>query len=181
MSQKRFVLVIIDNYSHFTWIIYLVSKDETFEQFINFFTTVENNKSSKINTISSYHGKEFENTKFDNFYFKSEYRYEYFAPHTPQQNKVVERKNCTLQELVRTMFHEYSIPKFLWAEMVNTTHHMINRVSLHPLIKKIPYELWVGRKLYLSYFKVFGSKYFILNETPKRLLNLILNQLREFL
>jgi hypothetical protein len=55
----------------------------------------------------------------------------------------------------------------LWAKTVNTACHVINRVSLRPLIKKIPYELWIGRKPNLSYFRVFGSKYFILNEAPK--------------
>jgi hypothetical protein len=51
--------------------------------------------------------------------------------------------------------------------VVNIACHVVNRVSLHPLIKKTPYELWIGRKPNLSYFRVFGSKYFILNETPK--------------
>jgi hypothetical protein len=45
--------------------------------------------------------------------------------------------------------------------------HVVNRVSLRPIIKKTPYELWIGRKPNLSYFRVFGSKYFILNEAPK--------------
>jgi hypothetical protein len=65
------------------------------------------------------------------------------------------------------MLHEYSIPKFLWVEVVNTTCHVVNRVNLRPLFKKISYELWIGRKPNLSYFKVFGSKYFILNEASK--------------
>jgi hypothetical protein len=65
------------------------------------------------------------------------------------------------------MLHEYTIPKLLWAEAVNTACHVVNRVSLRPIIKKTPYELWIGRKPNLSYFKVFGSKYFILNEAPK--------------
>jgi hypothetical protein len=65
------------------------------------------------------------------------------------------------------MLYEYTIPKFLWVETVNTACHVINRVSLCPIIKKIPYELWIGRKPNLSYFKVFGSKYFVLNEAPK--------------
>jgi hypothetical protein len=65
------------------------------------------------------------------------------------------------------MLHEYTIPKFLWAEAVNTACHVVNRVSLPPIIKKTPYELWIGRKPNLSYFKVFGSKCFVLNEAPK--------------
>jgi hypothetical protein len=72
-----------------------------------------------------------------------------------------------LLELTRTILHEYSISKFLWAEAVNTIFHVVNRVSLRQLIKKTPYELWIGRKPNLSYFRVFGSKCFVLNETPK--------------
>jgi hypothetical protein len=45
--------------------------------------------------------------------------------------------------------------------------HVVNRVSLRPIIKKTPYELWIGRKPNLSYFRVFGSKYFVLNEASK--------------
>jgi hypothetical protein len=51
------VLDIVDEYSHFTWIIFLASKDEIFDQFVNFYYRVENKKSSKIVTIYSNHGK----------------------------------------------------------------------------------------------------------------------------
>jgi hypothetical protein len=44
---------------------------------------------------------------------------------------------------------------------------VVNRVSLRPLIKKAPYELWIGRMPNFSYFRVFGSKCFVLNEAPK--------------
>jgi transposase InsO family protein len=96
ISRKMFVLVIVDDYSRFTWVIFFISKDEIFKQFINFCYRVENEKSSKINTIRSDHGKEFENTKFDDFYNKRGYRHEYSAPHTPQQNGVVERKKSNI-------------------------------------------------------------------------------------
>jgi Reverse transcriptase (RNA-dependent DNA polymerase) len=55
----------------------------------------------------------------------------------------------------------------LWAEAVNTACHVVNRVSLCPIIKKTPHELWIGRKPNLLYFKVFSSKCFVLNKTPK--------------
>jgi hypothetical protein len=65
------------------------------------------------------------------------------------------------------MLHEYTIPKFLWVEAINTACHMVNCVSLRPIIKKTPYELWFGRKSNLPSFKVFGFKCFILNDAPK--------------
>jgi Integrase core domain len=96
ISRKKFVLVIVDDYSRFTWVIFLISKDEIFEQFVNFYYRVENKKSSKIDTIRSDHGEKFENIKFDDFYNKREYRHEYSAPHTPQQNGVVKRKKSNI-------------------------------------------------------------------------------------
>jgi transposase InsO family protein len=108
----------------------------------------------KINTIRSDHGGEFENTQFDDLCSKRGYRHEYSALRTPQQNGVVERKNRTLQELARTMLNESKLPTSLWAEVVNTACYVINRVNLRPILLKTPYELWMGRKPNISYFRV---------------------------
>jgi hypothetical protein len=45
---------------------------------------------------------------------------------------------------------------------VNTACHAINRVYLHRLLKKTSYELLTGNKPNVSYFRVFGSKCYIL-------------------
>ena len=57
----------------------------------------------KVVRIRSDHGREFENSHFDNFYNKHGIRHEFSAPKTPQQNGVVERKNITLQEMACVM------------------------------------------------------------------------------
>jgi Reverse transcriptase (RNA-dependent DNA polymerase) len=121
----------------------------------------------KINTIRSDHGGEFENAQFDDLCSKRGYRHEYSAPRTPKQNGVVEKKNRTLQELARTMLNESKLPTSLWAEAVNTTCYVINRVNLRPILLKTPYELWMGRKPNISYFRAFGSKCFIIDEMSK--------------
>jgi rRNA maturation protein Rpf1 len=63
---------------------FFVSKDEIFEQFVNFYTRVENEKLSKIDIIRGDNKKEFKNINFDEFYFKRGYKYEYSAQHTPR-------------------------------------------------------------------------------------------------
>ena len=60
---------------------------------------------------------------------------------TPQQNGVVERKNRILVEMAQTMLCENNLPKYFWAEAVNTACYIINRVMIRPIIKKTPYEL----------------------------------------
>jgi transposase InsO family protein len=68
-------------------------------------------------------------------------KHEFSAPYTPQQNGVVERKNRTLIDMVRTMLGEFKTPERFWSEAVNTACHAINRVYLHRLLKKTSYEL----------------------------------------
>ena len=65
--------------------------------------------------------------------------------------------------MTRTMLCENDLPKHFWAEAVNTVCYILNRVLLHPILNKTPYELWFGNIPRISYFKVFGCKCFILN------------------
>jgi hypothetical protein len=74
----------------------------------------------------------------------------------------VERKNRTLLDMTRTMLDEYKTPDRFWAEAINTACYSINRLYLHRILKKTSYELLTGKKPNVSYFRVFGSKCFIL-------------------
>jgi hypothetical protein len=64
--------------------------------------------------------------------------------------------------MARTMLDEYKTPDQFWAEAINTACYSINRLYLHRILKKTPYELLTGKKPNVSYFRVFGSKCFIL-------------------
>ena len=67
--------------------------------------------------------------------------------------------------MARTMLNENNLAFILlcWAEAVNTSCYVLNRILLRPILKKTPYELWKNKKPNISYFKVFGCKCFILN------------------
>jgi transposase InsO family protein len=70
---------------------------------------------------------------------------EFSSPYTPHQNGVVERKNRTLLDMVRTMLDEYKTPDRFWAEAINTACYSINRLYLHRILKKTSYELLTGK------------------------------------
>jgi hypothetical protein len=74
----------------------------------------------------------------------------------------VERKNRTLLDMARTMLDEYKTLDRFWAEAINTACYSTNRLYLHRILKKTSYELFIGKKPNVSYFRVFGSKCFIL-------------------
>jgi hypothetical protein len=64
--------------------------------------------------------------------------------------------------MARTMLGEFKTPKRFWSEAVNTSCHAINRLYLHRLLKKTSYELLTSNKPNILYFRVFGSKCYIL-------------------
>jgi hypothetical protein len=115
-----------------------------------------------VKKIRSDNGSEFKNLQVEEYLEEEGIKHEFSAPYTPQQNGVVERKNRTLIDMVRTMLGEYKTPKRFWSKAVNTTCHAINQLYLHRLLKKTSYELLTGNKPNVSYFHVFGSKCYIL-------------------
>jgi hypothetical protein len=80
---------------------------------------------------------------------------------------VAERKNRTHIESARIIFDEYKTSDRFWAEAINTACHAVNRLYLQQLLKKTPYELLTGNKPNVSYFRVFGSKCYVLLKRPK--------------
>jgi hypothetical protein len=115
-----------------------------------------------VKKVRSDNGSEFKNLQVEEYLVEEGVKHEFSAPYTPQQNGVVERKNKTLIDMARTMLGEFKTPKRFWLEPMNTACHAINRLYLHRLLKKTSYELLTGNKPNVSYFRVFGSKCYIL-------------------
>jgi len=100
---KRYVCVIVDGYSRFTWTLFLASKDETFEKFVIFIKKVEKRVGHSLVILRSSHCTEFENSSFIDYCNEHGVDHNFSAPRTPQQNGVVELKNGTLEDMTRTM------------------------------------------------------------------------------
>jgi transposase InsO family protein len=120
-----------------------------------------------IKKVQSDNGIEFRNTNVEEFLDEKGIKHEFLAPYTPQQNRVVERKNCTLIDMARTMLDGYKTLNNYWAKAINTACHAINRLYLHMVYKKASYELLTGNKPKVSYFRVFRCKCYILNKKPQ--------------
>jgi len=148
-------LVIVDDYSRWSWVKFLKSKDDSYDVFSKFCIQIQSVKELKILKDRSDHGEEFENEPFEIFCEKHGIIHEFSSPRTPQQNGVVERKNRSLQEMARTMLHENNLAKHFWAEAVNTACYVQNRIYIRPLLNKTAYELFKGRKPNISYFHQF--------------------------
>ncbi|GKA26314.1 putative ribonuclease H-like domain-containing protein [Tanacetum coccineum] len=84
---------------------------------------------------------------------------------TPQQNNVVERRNCTLMEAARTMLIFSKAPMFLWAAAVATACYTQNRSLIHTRHNKTPYELVHDKKPDLTFLRVFGALCYPTNDS----------------
>ncbi|GJX50662.1 retrovirus-related pol polyprotein from transposon TNT 1-94 [Tanacetum coccineum] len=161
---NRYTLVIIDDYSRYTWTRFLKDKIEAFDQFEIFSRKIQNQLECTIVSIRTDHSKESDNkVQFGEFCNANEITHNFSAPLTPQSNGVVERKNRTLQEMSRTMLNEQLLPQTFWCNAVDTSTYLLNQILIRAILGKTPYELLKGRKPTLDYFRVFGSKCFILN------------------
>ena len=96
LNDSRYVLVVVDDFSRFTWTFFLKHKNDAFNEFSVFCKQIQIQKSTTIVTIRSDHGGEFENELFSDFCNKHGILHEFSFPMTPQQNGVIERKNRIL-------------------------------------------------------------------------------------
>jgi transposase InsO family protein len=158
----KYCLVILDDYSRFTWVLFLQEKSQTQETLKGFLRRAQNEFGLRIKKIRSDNATEFKNSQNEGFLEEEGIKHELSSPYTPQQNGVVERKNRTLLDMARTMLDEYKTPDRFLAEAINTACYSINQLYLHRILKKTSYELLTGKKPNVSYFRVFGSKCFIL-------------------
>ncbi|XP_070020918.1 COP1-interactive protein 1-like [Nicotiana sylvestris] len=108
---KRYIFVIVDDYSRFTRTLFLRTKDETFQVFMAFVKKIQVKMSLNLVCIRSGHGTEYDNANFDEFCAENGITHNFSTPRTPQQNVVVERENGTLEDMARTMLIDSGIQK----------------------------------------------------------------------
>ena len=164
LSGKRYALVIVDDFSKYTWVLFLHSKDEAPQVIIDHIKKLEVEAKLPVRKIRSDNGTEFKNAVLNEFCTDKGISRQYSAPRTPQQNGVVERKNRTLIEAARTMLNESKLPTYFWAEAVNTACYTQNRTLINKDHGKTSYEIMAKKKPTLKYFHVFGAKCFVLKD-----------------
>ncbi|GJV63555.1 putative ribonuclease H-like domain-containing protein [Tanacetum coccineum] len=139
LMNRKYCLVVIDDYSRFTWVFFLATKDETSGILKRFIIEIENQVDKKVKIIRCDNGTEFKNKVMSEFCEQKGIKTEFSVATTPQQNGVAERRNRTLIEAARTMV------------LVVKPHN------------KTPDELFRGRTPALSFMRPFGCHVTILN------------------
>ncbi|GKE65216.1 retrovirus-related pol polyprotein from transposon TNT 1-94 [Tanacetum coccineum] len=137
VNGKKYILVIVDDYSRFTW----------------------------VECLRTDNGTEFVNQTLCEYYEKVGISHETSVARCPQQNGVVKRRNHTLIEAARTILIYAKASLFFWAEVVATACYTQNRSILRLRHDKTPYELLHDKLPDLSFFHVFGALCYPTNDS----------------
>jgi hypothetical protein len=162
VGGKWYVLVVVYDYSCYSCVFFSERKDEVFEHFWRLALRLNNEHPNCLKAIQSDNAAEFRNASFDQFYHEHGVDQLFSTPCVPQQNGVVERKNCTLVEMARMMLDDHMSPRCFWAEAINIACFVSNRIFLCSLFNLIPFELCFGHQSSVSHLRSFGYKCFIL-------------------
>nr|GEZ12534.1 retrovirus-related Pol polyprotein from transposon TNT 1-94 [Tanacetum cinerariifolium] len=114
------------------------------------------------------HGKNLYFMLFIDDYSRKTWRF-LTAPYSSQQNGVVERKNRTILNMVRSMLKSKKMPKEFCAEAVDCEVYLLNRCPSKSLDNKTPQEAWKGLKPIVSHIRVFGSIAYVHVPSQRRL------------
>nr|GEV08938.1 retrovirus-related Pol polyprotein from transposon TNT 1-94 [Tanacetum cinerariifolium] len=157
LNKKSYCLVVTDDYSRFTWVFFLVIKDETSPTLKTFITGLENQLSLKVKVIRSDNGTDFKNSNLNQFYGMKGIKREFSVPRTPQQNGIAKRNNRTLIKAARAIMANSLLPIPFWAKAVNTD-------SLGNFERKVDEGFLVRYSVNNKAFRVFNSRTRIVQE-----------------
>nr|GFB08519.1 putative ribonuclease H-like domain-containing protein [Tanacetum cinerariifolium] len=120
LMKKMDCLVVTDDFSRFTWVFFISTKDETSGILRSYITRIENQVDHKVKVIRCDNKTEFKNKEMNQFCEMKGIPRQFSVARTPPQNKVDERRNRTLIEATRTMLADSKLPTTFWAEVVST-------------------------------------------------------------
>jgi transposase InsO family protein len=126
-----YVLVVVNDFSHYSWLFFMKAKDETFTHASDLIIRLQNEfPKNAMRAIDSDNGTESKNTHFETFCASSGLEHQFSSPYEPRQNSIIERKNPTLVEMASMMLDEHRTPRRFWAKAINTTSHVSNHIFL---------------------------------------------------
>nr|GFD32507.1 putative ribonuclease H-like domain-containing protein [Tanacetum cinerariifolium] len=121
INGRKYVLVIVDDYSRYTWTHFLRSKDETPKVLIDFLRLVQKGLHAQVRIVRTDKGMEFLNKTLHTYFASEGILHQTSVARTPEQNGIIKRRNRTLVEAARTMLSAAKVPLFFWAEAIATS------------------------------------------------------------
>nr|GEW99969.1 ribonuclease H-like domain, reverse transcriptase, RNA-dependent DNA polymerase [Tanacetum cinerariifolium] len=155
-SGKKYIFLLVDDYSRYMWVYFLTTKDQAFDTFKEYKNSIENELRTTLKMLRTDRGGEFTLNEFTQYCKENGIARQFTAPYSPQQNGVVERRNRTIMSTTICMMKTTNMPQNFWAEAVRHAIYILNSVPTKALEDITPYEAIKQRKPNLDNLRVFG-------------------------
>ncbi len=157
--KNKYFLTILDDYTRYSWVIFMEFKSDTYNKFIIWYNQMRNIfKENNIKYIKTDNGTEFFNNNFNDFYARTGIVHLHTVPHNPSQNGRVERLHGTLILNASAMLADAKLNHKFWQDAIAAANYIHNRLPHKGNNNKIPYELLYNNKVDYNKFRVFGCK-----------------------
>jgi hypothetical protein len=155
-NKKWYVLVIVDDYSRYSWVHGIFGKSDAAAEFILWWRQAERHSGCKLKYLRLDGGREFVGQEFVGELKSQGVMLRPTVPYTPQQNSVVERVNGVLVDMARTALRGAGLPLYWWEYAIRYANWCRNRLPTAANGGVTPYELWHGEQPSLALARPFG-------------------------
>ena len=156
VSGIRYYLLFLDHFSQFIWVYPLHRKSDTLSKFIHFSTYVQTQFHCKIKSLQCDNGGEYVNRAFKTYIDEMGTSFRFSCPYTSQQNRKAERMLRTINNLIRTLLIQASMPHNFWVEALHTATHILNILTSSAIENQVPYTKLFNKEAQYSHLRTFG-------------------------
>ena len=165
-SGNRYFLLLVDDFSRYTSIALLDTKDAAPAAIKRIQVATERRSGKKLLALRTDRGGEFTSAEFSKYCAELGVVRQLTAPYTPQQNGVAERRNQTIVGMARSMLKASGLPGSFWGEATNTAVYILNRTTTRGTGGRTPYELWNGSTPAVHHLRTFGCVVHVKTASP---------------
>lgn len=156
ISGLKYYLIFLDQFSHFVWVYPLHRKSDTFEKYVHFSNYVQTQFNRRIKSLQCDNGGEYDNRGLKDHLASQGTLLRFSCPHTSQQNRRAERMLRTINNMIRTLLFQASLPPEYWVEALYTSNHLLNLLPSTAINNDVPYAKLFNKTPTYHHLCTFG-------------------------
>jgi hypothetical protein len=156
VSVSKYHLVILDYYTHYLWTFTFKLKSDTFTTLSHFFCYVSTQFGRTVKAIQCDNGCEFNNSSTCFFLLSNGTQLWMSCPYTSPQNGKVECIIRSVNNVIRTLLIQASLPGRYWAERLHTATYLLNCLPTTVIQVACPHLALFGSAPSYEHLRVFG-------------------------
>jgi transposase InsO family protein len=156
VSGSKYYLVILDDFTYYLWTFSLKQKSDTFTTLSIFFAYVATQFSCTVKVVQYDNGREFDNSSTRTFLLSKGVQLRMSCPYTSPQNGKSERIIRTINNIIRMLLIQASLPGRYWAEGLHTAVYLLNHLPMKTISVACPHVALFGSAPSYDHLRVFG-------------------------